>query len=237
MKKPDAIIKQIIDNTEYQIKFFYTNAKHVYLTYEDGFFIVRGKFINLHGQKFENFLINAMNRILSKKNKFQKQPLEIDTINQQFYYFGKLCKYIVVRNEIIIQDEDDNPIKTIKYHESNKSLDVSEIIKKEIKNELVKKFNLLATEAAKQILNKEINFKYSVHKKKTSWASIIVQKNKINLCIDLMYFDPQIIRYVAYHEVSHIVYQNHSPKFWLLVVKYIPDYKILKNKLKNHIFK
>ncbi|ENY68611.1 Hypothetical protein, putative zinc metallopeptidase [Metamycoplasma auris 15026] len=236
MKKPDWIMQKQIKNTMYEIKFFYTNAKHVYLTYEDGFFVVRGNIVNLSKPKFETFLDEAIFKILEKLKSTKKNVLDIDATTQQFYYFGKLCKYEVANNLIVIKDLNNKIIKEIKFKNKNKNLDAKEIIKKELKKELLIKFDFLAQEASKAIFKKKIDFEYAIYQKKTSWASIVIQKNKINLSADLIYFDMEIIRYVAYHEISHIVHQNHSAKFWALVAKFIPNYKILKNKLKNHIF-
>ena len=36
---------------------------------------------------------------------------------------------------------------------------------------------------------------------------------------------PEAIDYVVVHELAHIVYKNHSAKFYALVAKYLPDYK------------
>ena len=50
-------------------------------------------------------------------------------------------------------------------------------------------------------------------------------KNSICYSWRLMLYPPEAIDYVVVHELAHIVYKNHSAKFYALVVKYLPDYK------------
>ena len=43
--------------------------------------------------------------------------------------------------------------------------------------------------------------------------------------------EEKVIEYVVLHEMCHLVYMNHSKQFWNLLEKYMPEYKIYKNKL------
>lgn len=57
--------------------------------------------------------------------------------------------------------------------------------------------------------------------------------NRLNFSWRLMMREDEIIDYVVVHELSHIKEHNHSKKFWKEVEKIIPEYKILKDRLKN----
>lgn len=42
--------------------------------------------------------------------------------------------------------------------------------------------------------------------------------------------------YIAIHELCHTVQHNHSEKFWLLVERFVPDYKKVKRDLRGYDF-
>jgi predicted metal-dependent hydrolase len=44
----------------------------------------------------------------------------------------------------------------------------------------------------------------------------------------------EILSYVVVHELCHILEMNHSPRFWALVAKFCPDYKLYKSWLKEN---
>lgn len=45
---------------------------------------------------------------------------------------------------------------------------------------------------------------------------------------------PEVLSYVAAHEVAHLVEMNHSPDFWRLVAQTLPDYKAQRRWLKEN---
>lgn len=84
-------------------------------------------------------------------------------------------------------------------------------------------------------LARKYNFYYekvALKNQKTRFGSCSY-KNNINLNINLMNYDFDVIDYVLIHELCHTKIKNHSGKFWQEVAKYCPEYKNLRNKLKN----
>jgi predicted metal-dependent hydrolase len=45
---------------------------------------------------------------------------------------------------------------------------------------------------------------------------------------------PEVLRYVAAHEVAHLVEMNHSPAFWAVVARLMPDYPAYRNWLRDN---
>ena len=70
---------------------------------------------------------------------------------------------------------------------------------------------------------------------KTRWGSCGGKGgNRINYSYMLLMTDEDCIDYVTVHELSHIVYKNHNEDFYALVEKYIPDYKVREEKLREY---
>ena len=50
-------------------------------------------------------------------------------------------------------------------------------------------------------------------------------KNSICFSWRLMDYPEPAIDYVVVHELAHIAHHDHSPQFWALVERYLPDYR------------
>lgn len=69
-----------------------------------------------------------------------------------------------------------------------------------------------------------------VRGQKTCWGSHSSSGTiSINYC--LLFLDPSLVRYLLIHELSHSRHMNHSKRFWALVGKFEPDYKMLDRAL------
>ena len=66
---------------------------------------------------------------------------------------------------------------------------------------------------------------------KTRFGSCSSDKN-ICFSYRLMLYPQEAREYVIVHELCHLVYMNHSKKFYSLLEKYMPDYKERKRLLK-----
>jgi predicted metal-dependent hydrolase len=77
------------------------------------------------------------------------------------------------------------------------------------------------------------NFKtIKIRGQKTRWGSCS-SKGNLSFNYKLLQFRKEVIDYVIIHELCHTKELSHSPKFWRLVERFCPDYKILKKELKN----
>lgn len=57
-------------------------------------------------------------------------------------------------------------------------------------------------------------------------------KGNISYSYRLMMYPEAAREYVVVHELAHLVHMNHSPAFYALVEKYMPDYKSRRKLLK-----
>ena len=58
--------------------------------------------------------------------------------------------------------------------------------------------------------------------------------NVIRYVFRLIYAPKEMIEYVVLHELCHVKEKNHSKAFWMLVERYMPDWKKRRLWLKNH---
>lgn len=73
----------------------------------------------------------------------------------------------------------------------------------------------------------------TIRGQKTRWGSCSARGN-LSFNYNLLMFRKEVIDYVIIHELCHRREMNHSPKFWELVERNCPDYKVLRKELKEH---
>jgi len=84
-------------------------------------------------------------------------------------------------------------------------------------------------------LARENNFvvnKVSIRGQKTRWGSCS-SKHNLSFNFKLMQFRREVIDYVIFHELCHLIELNHSKSFWSLLRKFCPNYRSLKKELKS----
>ncbi len=68
---------------------------------------------------------------------------------------------------------------------------------------------------------------------RTRWGSCSAKK-RITLSWRLMLAPPEVLDYVALHEVAHLVNHNHSPAYWAVVTAEYPEYRARIDWLREH---
>lgn len=70
------------------------------------------------------------------------------------------------------------------------------------------------------------------------WGSCNTRR-EIRLTWRLMKAPPELIDYVACHELAHLRHMNHSPAFWAEVERQCPDYRALRDRLHaiDHLYR
>ena len=82
---------------------------------------------------------------------------------------------------------------------------------------------------AQQLLPRDIRVKRMTSR----WGSC-GPRNDINLNWLLAFTPPTVLEYVVVHEICHIRHRNHSPEYWDLVSRLMPDWPAQRIWLKNH---
>lgn len=85
--------------------------------------------------------------------------------------------------------------------------------------------------------NKEYGYTWnniSIKNVSSRWGSCS-KKGNLNFSYKVVLLSPPLRDYIVVHELCHLGQFNHSDRFWGLVEKTIPDYKILRKELRGVI--
>jgi len=91
-----------------------------------------------------------------------------------------------------------------------------------------------AIEKYKPIVKQEIET-VRIREMKTRWGSCNPSKGYINLNLKLIEKSTECIEYVVFHELSHLVYADHSTKFYNYLSLFMPDWEKRKGRLETKI--
>ena len=72
----------------------------------------------------------------------------------------------------------------------------------------------------------------TIREQKTRWGSCSSVGN-LNFNWKLVLMPSELLDYVVVHELAHRKEMNHSPRFWAVVEKELPDYRERREKLKK----
>jgi predicted metal-dependent hydrolase len=90
-----------------------------------------------------------------------------------------------------------------------------------------------------ETFNKIYGFCYgriAIRNTKSRWGSCS-KKGNLNFNYKIALLPPKLADYLVVHELCHLGEFNHSPKFWDLVAKAMPDYKKLRKELRHIQFR
>lgn len=73
----------------------------------------------------------------------------------------------------------------------------------------------------------------SIRDTKSRWGSCS-STGTLSFSWRLAMAPPEVADYVAAHEAAHLVEMNHSPRFWAVVERLMPDYQRRRDWLKRH---
>lgn len=73
-----------------------------------------------------------------------------------------------------------------------------------------------------------------IRKMTSRWGVCNFKDKVVTLNLELIKRDFECLDYVIYHELSHLIYHNHSSEFWTLVEENFKDYKLVRRKMKNY---
>lgn len=141
--------------------------------------------------------------------------------NDGFFYLGK--KYDIVYVEYCDISFGDKKVFI------NKKLDIDKWYKKEATTLFKEHLDYMYHCFSRKIPYPALR----IRKMTTRWGVCNVKTKTVTLNLELMKRDIKYLDYVIVHELSHLIYANHSSNFWNLVEENMPDYKKYRKEMKE----
>ncbi|MBI3051711.1 M48 family metallopeptidase [Candidatus Woesearchaeota archaeon] len=107
--------------------------------------------------------------------------------------------------------------------ESTKAKHISSLISRCVANKRIDELKLTISGLNLKHFNQKMN-KIFFKNNKSNWGSCSRSGN-INISTRLLFAPIDVLEYVCIHELAHLIEHNHSPGFWELVEKAMPDYQ------------
>jgi hypothetical protein len=177
---------------------------------------------------------------MKQKNKLNIEDLEVD-----YEIVRRKVKYprLEIKTDflyIIVPEEFDDPHELVKKHSSWIYEKLSRIKKSKQASEKLelnlgwddKIFKEIVSSMVKDVsidLDVEVN-RVKFRKMKSRWGSCS-SKGNVNFNYYLKYLPENLIEYIVYHELTHLLEMGHNKKFWNIISKRYPDYKEIEDEL------
>ena len=141
---------------------------------------------------------------------------------EDYHYLGKKINVVIIN--IIKKSYLENDTLYVRKEE-----DIDKWFKKQTQIVFKERLDYIHS-----IFSKKVPYpKLVIRKMSTRWGVNNKKLKKVTLNSELIYKDIKYLDYVIIHELSHFIHFNHSSDFWSLVGKYCPNYKKMRNDLKE----
>ena len=209
---------------EYNIEVTYKKVKYLRMKVKDGKVLISAPF-RTSKQVIDKFIkdnIEFINKSLAKQQVIkEKRTINInDTI-------------VIFNNSYTVLPISTKPKLTEHYIFVKEDLDINKQIKSLFKKQLLDKLTEI-TKYYYSIMPLNCTFpKITIKDVKSKWGSYNKVKHEIIYSSELVFKDEHLYSYLVVHELAHILEFNHSSKFYDIVGKYCPNYKVLRKMLKE----
>lgn len=177
---------------------------------------------------------------MKQKNKLNIKELEVD-----YEVVRRKVKYprLEIKTDfllVIVPEDYDNVHELVKKHKSWIYKKLTRIKKTQIESsklklnlkrddEVFKDMVFLMVDDISRKLDVEVN-QIKFRRMKSRWGSCSSDGN-MNLNYYLKYLPENLIEYIVYHELSHLLEMGHNKKFWSIISKRYPEYKEFEDEL------
>jgi hypothetical protein len=207
----------IIDNMEYKVEVIRKNNKNTYIRIKNNTIIVTTNYFTTNNQ-IKKLIDDNESSIKKMAHRVKKREEKDDN----FYLFGKIYNIIY---DSTVSSIDINADKIIIKDEKKFTKFLNNYIRTTFNNHLIYWYKCFEENIPKPSLK--------IRTMKSRWGVCNVKTYNITLNKELYKYDIECLDYVCIHELSHLIYPNHSKEFWGIVFKYCPNYKEIRKKLRG----
>ena len=141
--------------------------------------------------------------------------------NNGFFYLGK--KYIVIKH-----DGNGISFSNDKVYIGN-DFDIDKWYKKQAKQLFLERLDYNYNNFSRNIPYPKLR----IRKMSSRWGVCNIETHVITLNLELIKRHIDYLDYVIIHEMSHLIYGDHSRSFWKLVEDNMPNYKKYREEMKE----
>ena len=203
-------------NIEYRLIVTRKHMKSVRYTYKDGIFRVSAPYFFVTQKQIEEGLEKYADKLLALDVRTKASD------DSHIYILGK---------EVPLQESGEikfNDNTSIKYKN-----------REDLEKKLIKWFLVVIEKRHRyyeNIMGIAKPYKVRVRKMRTRYGSNAYSTHSITYSSILMHYTLDVVDSVIVHELAHDKVRNHSDKFYKVVYKYCPDYKVLHKRLRKGEF-
>lgn len=167
----------------------------------------------------ETFLADNIDWIINKVNIAEKKACD-----NKVYYLGQGYEPVIYRANRFSFERADGKLKLF----SPRNVDAINTYYKSLKDEAYALYKDIMEEYCR---------KYNIHipllkvRSMVSWGLYNKRTDLITVNVKLLQADLECIRMVIFHELCHVLEQNHSKEFYKLLMCEFPDYKKIRARL------
>lgn len=194
------------------------STKNIYLRVKEDLkiYVTANKYTS--DRKIKEVIENNYQSIKKMIDKIEKRNAKKD----DFYYLGKKYDIVYSNNKEPFLGEEKVFI--------NNNCDLNKWYKKKASDIFLKELDRIYQNFPYKIPYPSL----TIRQMKTRYGVCNTKSKRVTLNLDLIKKDIIYLDYVIVHELSHLVYANHSKEFWMVVERAMPNYKIIRKELKDN---
>ena len=134
--------------------------------------------------------------------------------------FGKeFVLEVKLGNKNVVRLSDDKIILVIKDKDQDREQIVTSYLRKVLYNkalEFINKYEKIMGVHAEQL---------RIKKMKTRWGTCNIEAKRIWINYELIKYPIECLEHIVVHELTHLLETNHTPRFYVLLEKYYPNFR------------